>query len=109
MRIVLLIMSFGLLASFQEEPTVLFKVAGEPSCVVKGKEYIFKARVVDPEENEHIYLEGNGLVIKKMEAKDMYNFVVPTSSKTARINVGVRNSKTKKIKQVESIDFTICE
>lgn len=109
MRILLFIAFFGLLTSFQNEPIVLFKIAGEPTCLVKGKEYIIKARLVSPEENEHVYLEGNGLVITKLEAKDAFNLKVPSFSETARLNIGVRNSKTNKIKQVKSIDFTFCE
>ena len=109
MKILTFIALFVFLTSFQTDKKVLFKIAGEPKCIVKGKDYTIKARVIEPEENEHIFLEGNGLVIKKLEAKDAYNFKVPSSSKTARISIGIRNDKTKKIIQVESIDFTFCE
>lgn len=109
MRIIFYIAIFGFLTSFQMEKEVAFKIAGEPTCLVKGKDYVIKAKVLNPEKNEYVFLEGRGLVITKLDAKDAYNIKVPFSSQSASINIGVRNSKTKKIKQVQSIDFTFCE
>ena len=109
MRNVVATLGLIILSSFQTEKEVLFKIAGSPDCIVKGKEYQMKAKITSTDPNEYLVLSGFGVAIKKIEGKDNYILMFPIVPNESRVTFSIRNKKTKKTREVDSIDFTFCE
>jgi hypothetical protein len=109
MKTAIFIVSIYLFSSFQIEQEISYKFAGNPDCFYKGKDYVLKAKLMHPNVDEYLFLSAKGTIVKKLEATDTYQLSFPMSSESAELTFSIRNNKTKKTRQIESIDFKFCE
>ena len=98
-----------ILFAFQTKEKIRFNIVGNPSCLVRKSTYTLMAKINNPKAEEYIVLSGIGVSLTK--SKDDWRVYVPSSKseKTVKIIVGIKNSRTKKIKSCGQYVFDLCD